>query len=82
MSTIQKTWKTPSPELAALMRKTAETHAKDLVLTEVSQDLYEQAYEFLITKYGTAFGRTNIMLNGHLITPDLKSAHAAAKKIL
>lgn len=55
---------------------------KDLILTEVDQKVYEEAYEFLLKKYGGCMGRTNLMLNGHLITPTLSSAFKARANTL
>lgn len=71
-----------SEEFSALLRKTSESRPKDLILTEVSQKIYEESYEFLLNKYGGAMGRTNLMLNGHLITPDIESAAKAREMIV
>lgn len=57
-------------------------HPQDLKLTEVTQRVYEEAYEFLMKKYGTAMGRTNLMLNGHLITPALEGAFKAREQLV
>lgn len=63
-----------TPEMIKLLQDTSSRQPKDLQLTEVPQSLYEQAYEFLMNKYGGAIGRTNLMINGHLITPKLEEA--------
>ena len=47
-----------TPELAKLLQETSLKKQNDLVLWEVSQKVYEQAYEFLMNKYGGAIGRT------------------------
>lgn len=71
-----------TPELAKILQETSLKHPKDLQLTEVSQAVYEQVYEFLMKKYGTAMGRTNLMLNGHLLTPSLEGAFKARAQIV
>lgn len=71
-----------TPEFTKLLQDTSMKHAQDLKLTEVPQRVYEEAYEFLMKKYGTAMGRTNLMLNGHLITPALDGAFKAHEKVV
>lgn len=71
-----------TPELAKILQETSLKRVNDLTLWEVDQKVYVQVYEFLMSKYGAAMGRTNIMLNGHLITPTLDSATRIKANIL
>jgi len=71
-----------TPEFTKLLQDTSMKHPQDLKLTEVPQRVYEEAYEFLMKKYGTAMGRTNLMLNGHLITPALEGAFKAREQLV
>lgn len=73
---------TLSPDFVKLLQDTSTKKIDDLRLTEVSQKVYEEAYEFLLKKYGQPFGRTNLMLNGHLITPKLEEAFRAKTALL
>lgn len=69
-------------EFQELLLDTSIKHPRDLILREVSQKLYEEAYEFLSKKYGGAMGRTNLLLNGHLITPKIEQAMATHERIV
>lgn len=71
-----------TPELSKLLQETSLKRVDDLKLWEVPQGVYDQAYEFLLNKYGGAMGRTNLMLNGHLITPTLSTAFKARAQVL
>lgn len=69
-------------EFQELLLDTSIKHPRDLILREVSQKVYEEAYEFLTKKYGGAMGRTNLMLNGHLITPKIEQAMATRERVV
>lgn len=63
----------PSPELSVLLRYTAEKRNRnDLQLVPVPPELYKEANEWFRAKYGKAFTRESMLLNGHLITPQFE----------
>lgn len=71
-----------SPEFVKLLQDTSSRQPTDLKLMEVPQKVYEEAYEFLMKKYGGAMGRTNLMLNGQLITPKLEEAFRTRDRVV